>query len=78
MDIEELNLTEILTALQDFMTQDGAISLEQRDFYKAFRTELNGHEGEFLIEDVERLLIATRVQVDSISDEDFSKMGEAI
>ncbi len=60
MEFEQLNLTEILTALQDFMTQDGSISTEQRDFYKSFRTELNNHEGEFLIDDVERLLVATR------------------
>ena len=36
VEVKELNLTEILTALQDFMTQDGAISPEQREFYTVF------------------------------------------
>ena len=37
VEVKELNLTEILTALQDFMTSDGAISGEQREFYTVFR-----------------------------------------
>jgi membrane protein involved in colicin uptake len=53
--VEELNLTEILTALQDFMTQDGAISTEQRSFYQAFRQNLNTHEGVFRLEEEARL-----------------------
>jgi len=53
--VEELNLTEILTALQDFMTQDGAISTEQRSFYQAFRQHLNTHEGVFRLEEEARL-----------------------
>ena len=53
--VEELNLTEILTALQDFMTQDGAISTEQRSFYQAFSQHLNTHEGVFRLEEEARL-----------------------
>ena len=43
-EVKELNLTEILTALQDFMTSDGSISNEQREFYSIFRQHLNEHE----------------------------------
>ena len=49
VEVKELNLTEILTALQDFMTSDGAISAEQRAFYTVFRQHLNEHEGEFKV-----------------------------
>ena len=73
-----LNLTEVLTALQDFMTQDGEISAEQRAFYQAFRQHLNGHDGDFLIDDIERLLGATKGEVPEISEEEFMAMGEAI
>lgn len=52
MEVEELNLTEILTALQDFMTQDGAISNEQREFYRVFSQHLREHKDEFTIEDI--------------------------
>jgi hypothetical protein len=76
--VDELNLTEILTALQDFMTQDGAISGEQRSFYQAFRGHLNAHEGVFKLEDVERLLLEAKNEVPEISEEEFTDMGEAI
>ncbi|MGA0240738.1 MAG: hypothetical protein ACO3L7_05295, partial [Poseidonia sp.] len=76
--VEELNLTEILTALQDFMTQDGAISTEQRSFYQTFRQHLNNHEGVFRLEDIERLLADARTEVPEISEEEFVDMGEAI
>ena len=75
---KQLNLTEILTALQDFMTQDGSISQEQREFYKTFRSHLNEHEGEFKVEDIENLLIAARADVPNINDEEFFRMGDAI
>jgi hypothetical protein len=76
--VDELNLTEILTALQDFMTQDGAISGEQRSFYQAFRGHLNAHEGVFKLDDVERLLLEAKNEVPEISEEEFTDMGEAI
>ena len=75
---KELNLTEILTALQDFMTQDGAISPEQRTFYQTFRNHLNNHDGEFTMEDIERLLMEARGEVPDLNDEEFIAMGEAI
>ena len=73
-----LNLTEVLTALQDFMTKDGSISTEQRSFYQAFRQHLNAHDGDFLLEDIERLLGAAKEEVPDISAEEFTAMGEAI
>jgi hypothetical protein len=76
--VDELNLTEILTALQDFMTQDGAISGEQRSFYQTFRGHLNAHEGVFKLDDVERLLLEAKNEVPEISEEEFTDMGEAI
>ena len=78
VEVKELNLTEILTALQDFMTSDGAISAEQRDFYTVFRQHLNGHEGEFKVEDIERLLMNAKEEVPDLLEEEFIKMGEAI
>ncbi len=73
-----LNLTEVLTALQDFMTKDGSISAEQRSFYQAFRQHLNGHDGDFLLDDIEHLLGAAKEEVPDISAEEFTAMGEAI
>ena len=77
-EVKELNLTEILTALQDFMTSDGSISQEQREFYSVFRQYLNEHEGEFKVEDIERLLMAAKADVPDLTEEEFFKMGEAI
>lgn len=76
--VDELNLTEILTAVQDFMTQDGAISSGQRSFYDAFRRHLNAHEGVFKLDDVERLLLEAKPEAPEISEEEFIGMGEAI
>jgi len=71
-------LTEILTALQDFMTQDGAISAEQREFYRIFSQHLREHDGVFTVEDIERLLMEGKKEVPDLIDEEFFKMGEAI
>ena len=38
------------------MTQDGAISAEQREFYRIFSQHLREHDGVFTVEDIERLL----------------------
>ena len=78
VEVKELNLTEILTALQDFMTSDGSISGEQREFYSVFRQHLNGHVGEFKVEDIENLLISAKHDVPNLPEEEFIKMGEAI
>jgi len=66
VEVKELNLTEILTALQDFMTSDGSISGEQREFYSVFRQHLNGHVGEFKVEDIETLLINAKSDVPNL------------
>ena len=60
------------------MTSDGAISAEQREFYTVFRQHLNGHEGEFKVEDIERLLMNAKEEVPDLLEEEFIKMGEAI
>ena len=78
VEVKELNLTEILTALQDFMTSDGAISSEQREFYTVFRGHLNSHVGEFKVEDIENLLMKAKTEVPDLLEEEFLKMGEAI
>ena len=77
-EVKELNLSEILMALQDFMTSDGAISGEQREFYAVFRTHLNGHVGEFKVEDIETLLMNAKGDVPNLPEDEFIKMGEAI
>ena len=78
MEEEDLTLSEILTALTDFITQDGAISEEQRAFYKAFRVHLNNQAGPFSIGDIETLLLKTKEEISEISEEEFGNMGEAI
>ena len=60
------------------MTQDGAISNEQREFYRVFSQHLREHEGEFLVEDIERLLLEAKKETPDLIDEEFFKMGEAI
>ena len=71
VEVKELNLTEILTALQDFMTSDGAISGEQREFYTVFRGHLNSHVGEFKVEDIENLLMKAKTEVPDLLEEEF-------
>ena len=57
-------------ALQDFMTSDGAISAEQREFYSVFREHLNGHVGEFKVEDIETLLMQAKGDVPALPEEE--------
>ena len=73
-EVKELNLSEILMALQDFMTSDGAISAEQREFYSVFREHLNGHVGEFKVEDIETLLMQAKGVVPDLPEEEFIKV----
>ena len=60
------------------MTKDGALSAKQTEFYKAFRDNLNSFEGEFQIENVERILFETGKVIDGIPHEDFIQMAEAV
>ena len=71
-------MTEILTALQDFMTQDGSISNEQREFYKIFSQHLREHEGEFTVEDIERLLMAGKKDVPDLLDEELPETFRSV
>ncbi len=67
-----LNLTEILSSLQDYMTADGSISTEQRSFYTSFRTQLDAHPGTFLLRDIQGLMEAAREEMfEEVSDEEF-------
>ena len=58
------------------MTSDGAISMNN-EFYTVFRQHLKCHEGEFKVEDIERLLMNAE-EVPDLLEEEFIKMGEAI
>ena len=53
---DDLNMTEILTIVQDFITSDGMIKSEQRKFYQVLKTVLGTHEGTFSQSDVEQLM----------------------
>ena len=74
-----LNLTEILSSLQDYMTADGAISSEQRSFYTAFRGQLDLHPGAFLAQDIQRLLQSARIDMaGDVDQEEFECYVEAV
>ena len=44
---EQLNLTDVMTEVQKFITSDGQIIPEQRDFYRVLRDKMNNHTGLF-------------------------------
>ena len=74
-----LNLTEILSSLQDYMTADGFISTEQRSFYTSFRTQLDAHHGTFLPRDIQGLMEAAREEMfEEVSDEEFEAYIDAV
>ena len=74
-----LNLTEILSSLQDYMTADGSISTEQRSFYTSFRTQLDAHPGTFLPRDIQGLMEAAREEMfEEVSDEEFEAYIDAV
>jgi DNA segregation ATPase FtsK/SpoIIIE-like protein len=74
-----LNLTEILSSLQDYMTADGFISTEQRSFYTSFRTQLDAHPGTFLPRDIQGLMEAAREEMfEEVSDEEFEAYIDAV
>ncbi|MBT5025605.1 MAG: hypothetical protein HON05_02450, partial [Euryarchaeota archaeon] len=74
-----LNLTEILSSLQDEITVDGVISTEHRSFYTTFRAQLDDHPGAFMAPDIQRLMIAARaVMAGEITDEEFELFTKAV
>ena len=74
-----LNLTEILSSLQDYMTADGSISTEQRSFYTSFRTQLDAHLGTPLPRDIQGLMEAAREErFEEVSDEEFEAYIDAV
>lgn len=74
-----LNLTEILSALQDEITVGGAISAEHRSFYTTFRAQLDTHSGSFLSLDIQRLMEDARNETSGdISDEEFEQFTKAV
>ncbi len=74
-----LNLTEILSSLQDYMTADGSISTEQRSFYTSFRTQLDAHLGTSLPRDIQGLMEAAREEMfEEVSDEEFEAYIDAV
>ena len=74
-----LNLTEILSSLQDEITVDGVISTEHRSFYTTFRAQLDSHPGAFLAPDIQRLMDKARTEmVGGISDDEFQSFTKAV
>jgi len=73
-----LKISEVLFSLQDFMTKDGAISPEHREFYMLFRDKMNAFEDIFSIDNIELLLAQTYAEVENISQEVFIQIDEAI
>ena len=74
-----LNLTEVMSSLQDHLTKDGSISTEGRAFYTNFRNEINTHPGTFAPTEIEILMEnARRHMTEEISDDDFKGYVEAV
>ena len=74
-----LNLTEILSALQDEITVGGAISAEHRSFYTTFRAQLNTYSGSFIPLDIQRLMEVARNEASGdISDDEFEQFTKAV
>lgn len=74
-----LNLTEVLSSLQDYITIDGAIATEHRAFYVALRGQLDTHPGTFLPTDIQILMeMARREMSGEVSDEEFAGFIESV
>ena len=74
-----LNLTEVLSSLQDAMTKDGSISSEHRSFYTTFRSQIDAHPGAFLPTDIQILMEnARREMAGEIVEEDYEEFLEAV
>ena len=75
---DDLNMTEILTLVQDFITSDGMIKSEQRKFYQVLRTVLSTHDGTFSDLDIQQFLLLARTETLELSDEDYSEIYNAV
>ena len=68
---EQLNLTEVMTEVQNFITADGQIIPEQREFYKVLREKMNSHTGLYTETEMELIMLDSRSEVLELSDEDY-------
>ena len=75
---EQLNLTEIMTVVQNFITSDGQIIPAQRDFYRILRDKMNHHTGVFNESEVELILLDARSEVLELSDEDYGAIHNVV
>ena len=75
---DQLNLTEVMTAVQNFITSDGQIIPAQRDFYRILRDKMNNHIGLFNEVEVGPLLLETRLEVLELNDEDYTAIYNII
>ena len=75
---EVLNLTEILTEVQNFITADGQIVPAQRNFYQNLRVKMNNHTGLFNEAEFGPLLLETRLEVLELTDEDYTAIYNII
>ena len=71
---DDLNMTEILTIVQDFITSDGMIKSEQRKFYQVLKTVLGTHEGTFSQSDIEQLMVLAHNETLDMSDENYKEI----
>ena len=75
---EQLNLTDVMTEVQNFITSDGQIIPAQRDFYRVLRERMTNHTGLYTESEVELILLDTRSEVLELSDEDYNAIYDLI
>ena len=75
---DQLNLTEVMTEVQKFITSDGQIIPAQRDFYRVLRDKMNNHTGLYIESEVELILLDARSEVLELSDEDYNAIHDLI
>ena len=75
---DQLNLTEVMTEVQNFITSDGQIIPAQRDFYRVLRDKMNNHTGLYIESEVELILLDARSEVLELSDEDYNAIHDLI
>ena len=75
---DQLNLTEVMTEVQNFITSDGQIIPAQRDFYRILRDKMNNHTGLYTESEVELILLDARSEVLELTDDDFNAIRDVI
>ena len=75
---EQLNLTDVMTEVQNFITSDGQIIPAQRDFYRVLREKMTNYTGLFTESEVELILVDSRSEVLELSDEDYTAIYDLI